>query len=443
MRGDLGVLSVHKLHGFSPLLLGFLMVASLPAQAQSLGELIPELLETHNLIKASQADLEAASQNVKSSQGAWFPQLDLTAHYGFEAQNKPAESGDTDLATRKADLSVTQLLWDFGKTNADIRANKLTRSASRFALKAQTQDILLIAIESYLTVRLKAEVLMFALQSEANMKRQNEIEDALVERGAGLSTDVLDSKQKLAGAQSKRSAAAGELKTARNAYRRVFQTDVKEPGALEKPNLPIDLLPASVEEAINTALRENPRLKSASATSRVNRETANAQRATGFFPVINMVGEAIVKKDAGGTVGNQQELLGKVEMNFPFNLGFTAINTLKAAKGAATAGERRVSDARDQLELDVRDAWDNLETAREKLEFDRNQANLSAEFLELARRERQLGNRTLNDILDAETELIDANSRTATAETDVAIGVYKLIQKMGRLEADVLTRSWF
>jgi adhesin transport system outer membrane protein len=216
---------------------------------------------------------------------------------------------------------------------------------------------------------------------------------------------------------------------------------VEDPGALEKPNLPIDLLPASVEEAINTALRENPTLKSASTASRVNREIANSQRATGFFPVVNMVGEAVVKKDSGGTVGNQQELLGKVEMNFPFNLGFTAINTLKAAKGAATAGERRVSDARDQLELDVRDAWDILETAREKLEFDRNQANLAAEFLELARRERQLGNRTLNDILDAETELIDSNSRAAAAETAVAVGVYTLIQRMGRLEADILTRS--
>jgi adhesin transport system outer membrane protein len=215
---------------------------------------------------------------------------------------------------------------------------------------------------------------------------------------------------------------------------------VEDPGALEKPILPIDLLPASVDEAINTALRENPRLKSAATASRVNREVANAQRATGFFPVVNMVGEAVIKKDAGGTVGNQQELLGKVEMNFPFNLGFTAINTLKAAKGTATAEERKVSDSRDQLELEVRDAWDILKTAREKLDFDRNQANLAAEFLELARRERQLGNRTLNDILDAETNLIDANSAAATAENVVAAGVYTLIKSMGRLEPDVLTR---
>jgi len=440
LRGDLGVLSVRILRGFGPILLGVLMFAPLPVQAHSLGELIPELLESHNLIKASQAELEAASQKVKESRGAWFPQLDVTAHYGFEAQNKPAETDDTDLATREADFSVTQLLWDFGKTNADIRASQLSRSASRFALKAQTQDILLLAVQAYLNVRLRSEILMFALQSEASIKRQTEIEDALVERGAGLSTDVLDSKQQLAGAQSKRVDAAGELKKARNAYRRVFQSDVEDPGALEKPILPIDLLPASVDEAINTALRENPRLKSAATASRVNREVANAQRATGFFPVVNMVGEAVIKKDAGGTVGNQQELLGKVEMNFPFNLGFTAINTLKAAKGTATAEERKVSDSRDQLELEVRDAWDILETAREKLDFDRNQANLAAEFLELARRERQLGNRTLNDILYAETSLIDANSAAATAENVVAAGVYTLIKSMGRLEPDVLTR---
>lgn len=425
---------------FGVLVLGILMCAQGPVRAESLSELIPELMESHNLIKASQADLEAATQNFKSAQGAWFPQLDVSALYGFQAQNKPAGSGDTDLATREADLSVTQLLWDFGKTNADIRASQLNRSATQFALKAQTQDILLLAVQAYLTVRLRAEILMFAEQSEANIKRQTEIEDALVERGAGLSTDVLDSKQQLAGAQSKRVDAAGQLKKARNAFRRVFQFDIEDPGALEKPTLPLDLLPGSVEEAVNVALRENPSLKSAATTSRVNREVANAQRASGFFPVVNMVGEAMVKKDSGGTVGNQQELLGKVEMNFPFNLGFTAINTLKAAKGTATAGERRVSDTRDRLELEVRDAWDNLETARDKLEFDRNQANLAAEFLELARRERQLENRTLNDILNAETKLIDANSAAASAETAVADAVYTLIQKMGRLEPDVLTR---
>jgi adhesin transport system outer membrane protein len=422
----------------APLLVALLLIA--PAHAQSLGELIPELLETHNLIKASQADLEAASQTVKSTKGAWFPQLNVTAHYGFEAQNKPEGSGDTDIMTREADVSLTQLLWDFGATNATVRASQLSQSATRFALEAQKQEILLLAATAFLNVRRTAEILMFARQSEANIKRQAEIEDALVERGAGLSTDVLDSKQQLAGAQSKRVGASGELKLARNAYRRVFQIGVKDPTLLEKPALPLDLLPPSLIEAINIALRESPALKSAATGARVNWETANSARASGFFPTVNMVGEAKVKKDAGGTVGNQQELLGKVEMSFPFNLGFTAINTLKAAKGTATAGERRVSDTRDQLEQDVRDSWDQLETAREKLEFDRNQANLAAEFLELARRERQLGNRTLNDILDAETKLIDANSAASSAETDVAIAVYTLLQRMGRLDADVLTR---
>ena len=121
LRGELGVLSVRILRGVGPILLGVLMFAPLPVQAHSLGELIPELLESHNLIKASQAELEAASQKVKESRGAWFPQLDVTAHYGFEAQNKPAETDDTDLATREADVSVTQLLWDFGKTNDFVR----------------------------------------------------------------------------------------------------------------------------------------------------------------------------------------------------------------------------------------------------------------------------------------------------------------------------------
>ena len=40
---------------------------------------------------------------------------------------------------------------------------------------------------------------------------------------------------------------------------------------------------------------------------------------------------------------------------------------------------------------------------------------IAAEFLELARKERQLGNRTLLDVLTGEAALINANSAAASA----------------------------
>ena len=59
--------------------------------------------------------------------------------------------------------------------------------------------------------------------------------------------------------------------------------------------------------------------------------------------------------------------------------------------------------------------------------------------LELARRERQAGTRTLNDILRAETDLINANSDAASAEADFIIAAFTVLNSMGRLTADHLT----
>ena len=105
----------------------------------------------------------------------------------------------------------------------------------------------------------------------------------------------------------------------------------------------------------------------------------------------------------------------------------------------STAAARRVSDLQDQIEEQARNAWSNLQTARENAALLRNQANISAEFLELARKERQLGKRSLIDVLSGETNLINAQSDAASAESDVVIAGLTLLSVMGQLGAEVVS----
>lgn len=67
-----------------------------------------------------------------------------------------------------------------------------------------------------------------------------------------------------------------------------------------------------------------------------------------------------------------------------------------------------------------------------------NQANIAAEFLDLARKERDLGRRSLIDVLSAETALINASSDAASADTDIALSVYKILNVMGKLTLDAV-----
>ncbi len=426
-----------------PCLFGLFLASAVPTTSWSKEDLpfferYLALLENHKLVKAAEADLEGARQRIQSAVGGWYPQLNLSSFYGKEKQNNFA-SEDTLLVAREFDITITQLLWDFGVVNSQVRTAQLQLEQVQSQLIAARQDVLLRALSAHVNVRRAFEVLNFAKQSEENIKAQAAIEDALVERGAGLSTDVLQAKVTLAGAEARRVQSEGALEVALNSYRTLFYEFPKEAAALELISFPEFLLPEDVEEAVQLSFEGNPNLRASMVEARIAVESIQTTKSTEFYPTFELIGESKFKKEVGGTVGFERETLGKIQFTYPFNLGFTAVNTLRAAEAASTAAARRVSDLQDQIEEQARNAWSNLQTARKNATLLRNQANISAEFLELARKERQLGKRSLIDVLSGETNLINAQSDAASAESDVIIASLTLLSVMGQLGAEVVS----
>lgn len=428
---------------FLPAFIGLILYAVTPAvaaaeQALPFFERVVALLERHKLVKAAESDVVGARERVQTAVGGWYPRLNLSSHYGKEAQNNFATE-DTNLVTREFDISLTQLLWDFGVVNSQIRTAQLQLEQFQAQLIAARQDVLLRALSAHVNVRRAYEVSTFAKQSEGNIKRQAALEDALVERGAGLSTDVLQAKVTLAGAEARRVQSEGALEVATNTYRTLFYEFPGDPAKLERLNLPAFLLPETVDEAVALALEGNPSLRASAIGVRIAEQTVETTRATGFFPTFELVQEFKFKKDVAGTVGFEREVLSKVQFTFPFNLGFTAVNTLRAAESDSNSAAQRVADLRDQVEEQARNAWSTLQTARENAALLNNQANIASEFLELARKERQLGKRSLIDVLAGETNLINAQSDAAAAENDVLIASLTLLSVMGQLGVETVS----
>ena len=303
---------------------------------------------------------------------------------------------------------------------------------------ATRQTLLLEGIVAQVNLATAEKVLQFAVGSEANIKRQTELEDARVRRGSGFSTDVLQSKTQLAGAQSRRIQAEGALVAARNRYRAVFYKEVGALNSLLRPRIPVDLIPETLEEAVRAALEGNPQLKSARLTDEITRENIKRTRADEFLPTLNGTAETKYKKDIQGTVGFKREQLVKVELTWDFNLGLTAVNTLNAAKHSSRASRSRTNETEDVIEEQSRNAWQQLITSKANTEFLANQANIAGEFLELARKERQLGRRELIDVLAGETALINASSDAVQAEAAVVTAAYSLLNAMGRLELEAI-----
>ena len=110
-------------------------------QAPRLLPIVPAISYVgHNLIKAAEADVAASRERARTALGGWFPNMNLSGFYGHEYQVQP-DTDNTSLATREFDVSVTQLLWDFGATNSTIRTAGLVIVQAEAGLNAARQDI--------------------------------------------------------------------------------------------------------------------------------------------------------------------------------------------------------------------------------------------------------------------------------------------------------------
>ena len=107
-----------------------------------------------------------------------------------------------------------------------------------------------------------------------------------------------------------------------------------------------------------------------------------------------------------------------------------------AAVQSYLSTQTRIKDQEDMITQMLRTTWDGLSTAQKNAEFLSNQARISGEFLELARTERQAGNRTLLDVLNGETAFINSQSDAIAAKIEVLINSFTLLSLMGGLTLD-------
>ena len=89
-----------------------------------------------------------------------------------------------------------------------------------------------------------------------NIKKQTELEDAAVSAGGGLTSDVLQAKTQLAGAQARQIQFEGVLSAAKHEFEYVFESFPKNINSLLLLQSVFDSLPKSLEEAEKLTMKK-------------------------------------------------------------------------------------------------------------------------------------------------------------------------------------------
>jgi len=397
------------------------------------------LMNDHPQIRAAEKSLQSSRQGVKSALSDFYPTLNLSSDIGVEKIDSPSTRAANEVGegsfgrTRNtASLTVAQNLFSGYATASAVRTARLNRELAQISFEGTRQNTIFEGIQVYIDVLRQRRLIELALENEATIQRQLNLEDERVQRGSGVAVDVLQAKSRLQIAKERRVNFEGALEDAISRYTQVFghPPDVE---AMLDPEPPIDLVPSQLSKSIDIAVIENPAVGNSGTTVEVARERRRTVRSE-LFPSVDLEGTYNYEKHNNATIGTRRDYSLVLSSSWELFSGFST-----RASMAQAAYDYHAS--KDQHEFTVRKvieqsklAWQSLLTARERLELLENAVNIASEVFESRKKLREAGKETVINVLDAENEVNNAQINYTSAFYDERLAVYQLLLAMGRLD---------
>jgi len=412
------------------------LTASVAAATDLEGE-IQTLVESHPQIRAAREGVDSAQAGINAARSNYYPQAHLTGDVGpeFFKNSAVVQSNAGPLYFPngyQAGLTITQHLYDGNATNSAVDAALDTKSVGESTLRLARQTAILEGVNAYLDVLRQGQLVKLSRTDETRLQTQLHLEDERVQRGSGVAVDVLAAKHRLQIAKERRVGFEGALEQAIDRYQQVFGHAPPDIGDAS-PEPPAAIVPGTVDDAMTIAQKENPSVEAAKRTVTVSGEKVETARA-GYFPTVDLVGKGDRGFNRDSIVGPSQDWEVLLQLNWDLFTGFRtqaqvsqAAHDLSASRDTANQAERKASEA-------VRLAWSQVSTARERVGILESAVNLAFDVWDSRKKLRESGKATVIDVLDAETDITNAQISLVTATFDRKVATYQLLFSLGRLE---------
>ncbi|MBE1284959.1 MAG: TolC family outer membrane protein [Rhodobacteraceae bacterium] len=406
------------------------------ARADNLTDALIGAYRTSGLLDQNRALLRAADEDVAIALSALRPIVTWVAR---ATQNFNRVSGggvtisDTDELTLSTGIRIQQLLFDGGAAILTRRAAQETVLATRQSLLSVEQRVLLRAAAAYAGVLLQQENVALRQNNLRLLQEELKAAQDRFDVGEVTRTDVALAESRVAAAQANLTDARGALIDAKSEYANAVGND---PGVVsEQPQLP--QRPASVETARQLALRNHPdilaeqhRVKAAEIT------VQSTSKALG--PSVNLQADLFVSERYSGLNRSINDTTLTIEMQQNLYAGGRLAANLRKSRAAEDAARAVLLTAQRDVAQDVNDAYVQLEVARANLVSSREQIRAAQVAFDGIREEATLGARTTLDVLQAEQNLLDAETARISARASEIIAAFTLLQSQGLLTAERL-----
>ncbi len=405
------------------------------AEADNLSDAMIGAYKTSGLLEQNRALLRARDEGVAAAVARLRPIVDfaLTAGHRYSRGISTFGFRDHDSNTLDGGISLEWLLYDGGASNLNRQAAQETVLATRQTLLDVEQQVLFSAVQAYVNVLLQQDTVRLRGNNLRLLREELRAAQDRFEVGEVTRTDVALAESRVAGAQASMTQSQGDLLEAKATYAQVVGSPITVVAG--QPPLPQRVASLAAAEAV--AMRNHPNLLARQHAVKAAEHTAAASTKN-LGPSLRLRADASHSLDINSSSGDSDTSGVSLILSQRLYAGGALaaarradIARMDAEKGALISTQRAVSQS-------VAAAYVSLEAARASLVSSSEQVRAAQVAFDGIREEATLGARTTLDVLQAEQELLNAQTARVQARANQALAAYQLLQAQGLLTAEHL-----
>lgn len=395
----------------------------------SLREAVSEAVANSPEIMADWYQLKAAIEEQRAARGGYYPSLDLNAEAGREKVDTPTRSSDA-FHPDSTRLTLTQMLFDGFRTRNEVDRLDHEKLASYFDFRQSSEDIALQVVQAYYDVLRYRQLVVLAKE---NYIQHRLIFDDIEERvtsGLGRRVDLEQATGRLALSESNLLTERTNLHDVTVRFHRLV--GIAPAKNLEEPDLTADLIPEAQLEVLEGAYDNSPELKASIQRIRAARAEMKRQRAD-LLPRLDLRLRQELAHDTDGQEGRFEEQAVELVLSYNIYNGGSDSASIRQSHQLMNRARALRDQACRNIRQEVLIAHNDIAAQQKQVRYlNRNQEAIG-KAREAYRKQFDIGQRTLLDLLDTENEYFETRRTLTNAETDLQISRARTLEAMGLL----------
>lgn len=400
--------------------------------AETINSALASAYNNNPTLNAQRAATRAADENIPIAKSGFRPTVTANANIGLSKTTFGRT--ETSLAPGGFGVVINQTLWDSYLTQNTVSAATAAVSASQQALRNAEQNILFNGAAAYLDVLRDRAIVSFQTRNLEFLNEQVRSEQARFDVGEATRTDVAQARASRAASQASVSLAQANLKSSEAVYRQIIGKDPKRLSSVKGVDRKV---PGTSKAGMIIAQREHPAIKSTEFL--VDQAIFDVKSAeSGLLPRVDLQASATRSFDQSVQVDNSTNQSVTATLTVPIYQGGAQSGRVRQNK--EILGQRRiqVDESVDSVRAAVVSAYSQYQGAKASLAANREQLKAAQLALDGAVEERKVGQRTTLDVLDTQTQVINAQIALANSSRDLKVAGYAILSAIGRLNAKTL-----